>query len=66
MIKTKEGAKHLAQTLRMFGVAQFVHYGVENLDKIFTDKNSAIVLIASACAFGVSEYLGFKIIDKKD
>ena len=63
MIENKDSAKHLAQTLRILGVAQFAHYGVNALDNVLNDNYSWVILLASAGVFAYAEIKGAQIIN---
>lgn len=70
MIKNKESAKHLSQSVRMLGVAQFAHYGVVSLDKLIVvdsmtnDKNALGFFLLSAIFVITTELVGYKILNK--
>ncbi len=64
MIKSKESAKHLAQGLRILGVAQFAHYGIVYLDNQTNAENALAFALLSAGVYFAMEYAGIKAIDK--
>jgi hypothetical protein len=63
-IQNKESAKHAAQTLRIFGVAQFAHYGVQNLNNLQSDNTAIFYIVMSAGVFIAMEYAGINLLNK--